>query len=60
MRPMFTAMNSNRNKMGKGAAAAEVFLESDDWQTLLAQKFEIQEAQAAKNEEAKDAKNTSA
>lgn len=54
---MFTAMNSNRNKMGKGAAAAEVFLESDDWQTLLAQKFEIQEAQAAKNEEVKDPKS---
>ena len=50
---MFAAMNSNRQKMGKaaGAAAAEVFLESDDWQTLLAQKFEIQEAQAAKQEE---------
>lgn len=54
---MFNAMHSNRNKMGKGAAAAEVFLESDDWQTLLAKQFERQEAQAALNEEVKDPKS---
>ena len=57
---MFDAMESNKKKMGKsGAAAADeiVFVQSDDWQTLLAQKFEIQEAQAAKNEEQKDAKS---
>jgi len=36
LRPQFNAMVSNRTKSGKGTTApAEVFLESEDWQTLL-------------------------
>ena len=44
---MFEAMDANKKKMGKSGAATNdeiVFVQSDDWQTLLAQKFEIQEA----------------
>lgn len=41
LRPQFHAMNQSRSKSGKGAtsAPAEVFLESEDWQALLQQKF---------------------
>jgi len=40
LRPMFTAMNSNRSKQfcrngGATGTAETTFLESEDWQTLL-------------------------
>ena len=48
LRPQFTAMNNPNSKQftGRGAQQQnEVFLESDDWQTLLQEKFRKQEKQ---------------
>ena len=49
LRPQFTAMNNPNSKQftGRGGAQQqnEVFLESDDWQTLLQEKFRKQEKQ---------------
>ena len=49
LRPQFTAMNNPNSKQftGRGGAQQqnEVFLESDDWQTLLQDKFRKQEKQ---------------
>ena len=48
LRPQFTAMNNPSSKQftGRGAQQQnEVFLESDDWQTLLQDKFRKQEKQ---------------
>ena len=48
LRPQFTAMNNPNSKQftGRGAQQQnEVFLESEDWQTLLQDKFRKQEKQ---------------
>jgi hypothetical protein len=51
-------MNSNRSKQfGKTAATpAEIFLESEDWQSLLQQKFKLQEAAASASADKEPAK----
>ncbi len=52
LRPAFMAMNNNKARFGKANhnQPAEVFLESEDWQQLLQQKFKAQEAQVSTTE----------
>ena len=46
LRPQFTAMNNpNSKQFGRAQQQSEVFLESEDWQTLLQDKFRKQEKQ---------------